>query len=51
MTPPCAYCGRVYDFANRPVSYENCCTHCLPAESRFRWLGWPSRFRLFRWLP
>ena len=28
--PPCAYCGKRYDFANRPVGIENCCPDCLP---------------------
>lgn len=28
--PACAYCGQRYDFANRPVSIENCCPDCLP---------------------
>lgn len=28
--PACAYCGKRYDFANRPVGIENCCPDCLP---------------------
>lgn len=45
--PACAYCGKRYDFANRPVHYENSCPACLPQPRQkalprlVRWLGRP----------
>ncbi len=37
----CAYCGRSYLYRTFLVSYEACCTDCLPYK------GWPASFRLF----
>lgn len=32
--PACAYCGKRYDFANRPVRIENCCPNCIPPQPK-----------------
>lgn len=34
--PRCAYCGKPYDFARRPASFENCCPACLPPQPKVK---------------